>query len=484
MIENFIEKDIIRQVKLTEYLYELKTLTVKDVAKRLKVTFNTVKRDFSKINVILQDYIEYSETTSTTIHLYFFSNFTRYDLIKEIYKESRFLRVCSRYLMGDMNYLNIVEEEFVSIAKAFKIKNDVEAYFRSSNIMDEEGHLIENEIEYRFVILGIWMRCDLLDQQIDKEKYKLAGIFVDQILNRLINGYEMNKREYRLLIIATYLSITRSKISNLNYTKEELYYLKDSINFKQIDDIAKIVLGENKLSENEIAYLVAIYKSIHFNTTNYLIVMMNYMQKREQFIELRPKTVKQLVKKIEDEFNSNLNNDILFEKPFINFLNTLWYNMQSYTLERHYYLSDSQLDIFYKMKVILEEWKSEIDADYNIEINDTSLEKFCSEIETSLTKKWKNKFVIIIVAEDELSHVIYRENITRWLNMDYNVIDNTMYYSMEDVPVYVEEWPHIIICERSVLSKNYDNQLNIFFISKSTLFNDIKNILLYIYNWK
>lgn len=90
MIENFIEKDIVRQVKLTEYLYELKTLSVKDVAKRLNVTFNTVKRDFAKINIILEDYIDYHETSSTTIEISFYTAISRYDLIKELYKESRF----------------------------------------------------------------------------------------------------------------------------------------------------------------------------------------------------------------------------------------------------------------------------------------------------------------------------------------------------------------------------------------------------------
>lgn len=49
MIEDYIEKDIIRQVKLTEYLYDLKILYVKEVAKRLNVTFNTIKRDFLKL---------------------------------------------------------------------------------------------------------------------------------------------------------------------------------------------------------------------------------------------------------------------------------------------------------------------------------------------------------------------------------------------------------------------------------------------------
>lgn len=90
MIENFIEKDIIRQVKLTEYLYELKILSVRDVAKRLNVTFNTVKRDFEKLCIILEEYIEKSEVDSTTIQISFFSSFTRYDLIKECTKSQNF----------------------------------------------------------------------------------------------------------------------------------------------------------------------------------------------------------------------------------------------------------------------------------------------------------------------------------------------------------------------------------------------------------
>ncbi|MDQ8243196.1 hypothetical protein Q3C84_12420 [Enterococcus faecium] len=207
------------------------------------------------------------------------------------------------------------------------------------------------------------------------------------------------------------------------------------------------------------------------------------MQQREIFIEQRPDTVKVLIRYLENAFNVNLNHNILFEKPFINFLNTLWCNLQNYTVEQHYYLSDSQLEIFYKLKGILHMWKEDVNdkLEYALEFNDTSLEKLCCDIESSLVNKIKNKFAIIIVAEDELSHILYRENITRWLNMDYNVIDNTMYYSLDEVPVYAEEWPHIIICERSLVSKNECDKLNLFLISKNTLFTDVKNILLYIY---
>lgn len=90
MIEAFIEKDIIRQVKLIEYLYELEKLTLREVAKRLQVTTNTVKRDFRQISLILEEQIECSTITSTTISMIFNSSFTRYDLIKIIYQDSYF----------------------------------------------------------------------------------------------------------------------------------------------------------------------------------------------------------------------------------------------------------------------------------------------------------------------------------------------------------------------------------------------------------
>lgn len=484
MIENFIEKDIIRQVKLTEYLYELKILSVRDVAKRLNVTFNTVKRDFEKLCSILEEYIEKSEVDSTTIQIAFFSSFTRYDLIKQVYKESKFLRGCSWYLLGQPGYLTIVEEEFVSVAKAFKIKKRVEEYFKNANVMDDEGNLVENELEYRLVMMSVWMRCDLLDQKLDKNLHRLAKIFVDQVLDHLSNDYEMNKREYTFLTLAAYLSFSRKDTKRLKFPNEEFLFLRKSMIFNQIKDIAEIVLGANQLSENEIAFFVSIYRSVNLNTRNYLIVKMNYMQKRDAFIEDRPETVKKLIKLIEDQFNANLNNNILFEKPFMNFLNTLWYNIQNYTVEKHYYLSDSQLEVFSKLKETLNYWKKDIDKEDEIIFNDTSLEKLCSEIESSLAQKRQSKFAILIVAEDELSHVVYRENLTRWLNMDYSIIDNTMYYSIKDVPIYAKEWPHVIVCERSLIFEDDTYRSNLFAISKSTIFEDIKNIFLYIYEWK
>ena len=80
---------------------------------------------------------------------------------------SNFLRVCSRYIMGENDYLTLVDEEFLSVTKVFKIKKDVENYFAEAltplTKEPEESH----ELQYRFLILSVWMRCDYLDTQID-----------------------------------------------------------------------------------------------------------------------------------------------------------------------------------------------------------------------------------------------------------------------------------------------------------------------------
>lgn len=52
--------------------------------------------------------------------------------------------------------------------------------------MDDEGNLVENELEYRLVMMSVWMRCDHLDQKLNKNLHRLATILVDQVLDTLI----------------------------------------------------------------------------------------------------------------------------------------------------------------------------------------------------------------------------------------------------------------------------------------------------------
>ncbi|EKZ0100122.1 helix-turn-helix domain-containing protein, partial [Enterococcus faecalis] len=49
MIEQYIEKDIMRQIKILEYLFEMKEIHVQEVADFLEVSKGTIKRDIEQI---------------------------------------------------------------------------------------------------------------------------------------------------------------------------------------------------------------------------------------------------------------------------------------------------------------------------------------------------------------------------------------------------------------------------------------------------
>ena len=475
MIENYIEKDIIRQVKLTEYLLDMKTLNVNEVAAKLFVNSNTIKRDFQKLCVFLEDYILNSSITSKEICMVFHTGTTYYSLTKKLYKDSKFLRVCTRYLTGESNYLDIVDKEFVSVTKAFHLKKKVEDFFISSDMMNDDKEFIDNEINFRLVVLSIWMRSDLFNESIEKEYMETARTICNCVFNDFLNNHEIDERDYTLFLFATYLALTR-KDKNIKVRFPLDYYKKivnSSLTFEKINKINKQILKENMLSPDEIIFLCFMYKVASLNTNNYLLIETSYLIERTFTIENNP-IVKQLIRKFEYEFRTVLLNEISFEKPFLTFINSSWNNIQSYIVDKHYYLTPDQIDCSHRINKVLTEWIQEFNLS-NIQFNSISIEKFCAQVTTTLLKTQKKKTIFIIVAKDELSHVLYREHLKRWINPEFNTIDTIMYYDLASIPVYVQSLPHIIICDRALLTNQKND--NLFPISVTTLKSDLKKIL-------
>ncbi|MWO10820.1 DeoR family transcriptional regulator, partial [Escherichia coli] len=96
VIENYIEKDIMRQVKILEYLFELKKIDIQEVADLLEISKVTVKRDIEKI-LSIDSRIRLIKENSSTIIVDFLSGATRYELVKKIYEQSFFLKICAWY---------------------------------------------------------------------------------------------------------------------------------------------------------------------------------------------------------------------------------------------------------------------------------------------------------------------------------------------------------------------------------------------------
>lgn len=476
MIEKYIEKEIMRQVKIVEYIYECRKLPISDISYNLDVSYNTIKRDVDKLILALNDFISHSQITSTHISIIFYDKYTRYDLIKEIYKASNFLSVCSRYLLGDRDYINIVEEEFVSVTKAFRLKKSVESYFREIGVFDENNEWIMDELKLRLVMITVWMRCPHLYHEIDQANMEAIEIFTNQLLNDLSNHYEANNREYAFLVWSVYLSIRRHKSFPIQDTSPKISDLKNSLAFHKIKKYGNKFFNKKNLDDNEFLFITSVYKNISLNSNNYTLIQMNYQAERKNVIESNL-YIRKLALMFEQEFKHNLFYNILFERPLISFSYSLWNDLQNFIVYRHYYLNKYQLSLVKRIKKILVTWRNQIYPNNSFMYNDAAIEHFTYQLASVLAFNKETKHTFFIVAENEESHTVYREILTHWINMETNIIDSTLYYSLDDVPPYISKHPSIIICERSLLFKEKQKIPHVFPISRYSIREDLKKIL-------
>ncbi len=477
MIEDYIEKDIIRKVKLVEFLFELKELNVSETAERLGVTFNTIKADFQKLVIRLEDDIDYYKMTSSHLLIFFKPSIRRYDLIKQIYQDSNFLRVCSRYIMGENDYLTLVDEEFLSVTKVFKIKKDVENYFAEAltplTKEPEESH----ELQYRFLILSVWMRCDYLDTQIDPITMEKAEKYADKLLHILSN--RLNKTQYTFFKSAIYLSLERRKSNPIVFPNDTMNIFKDGIIFNMFREI--FIQIEEPLTDEEIAYLALIYRTLPYNSPNYFMIEIDYHYVRNRLIT-KFKEIDLLIEMFEKEFGVNLFGNILFEVPLFNLLYTCALNVGNFLVTKHIFLSAEQLDLLNKVKFILNKWIEELDTPIH-HIPYFHLQEFCQLTFFILTHGNQSKIGVVIVAESETSHIVFRNSLEKKMSTSDLLIDTTLYYSMDDVPKYIKKTGHLIICERTLLNKETFNTENIFPISLNSISKDINKIATRIMNF-
>ncbi|MGX7213212.1 helix-turn-helix domain-containing protein [Enterococcus raffinosus] len=213
MIDNFIEKDILRRVKITYVLYECRQIKIGELAANMNTSFNTIKKDCQKIAARLEEDIASYSITRSQLSFHFKQGVTCYDLVRKMYSDSLFLRVCYRCLLGNNNYTSIAEEEFISVTKVFNLKKKAEIFFRQGLGSTPEGKIaFENELKVRYIYLTLWMRGigveDLKKNPLFAKSEQIAHDLGDLLKNHF------SSKSLHYLRYAIFLSITKKKPSS------------------------------------------------------------------------------------------------------------------------------------------------------------------------------------------------------------------------------------------------------------------------------
>lgn len=226
MIDNFIEKDILRRVKITYVLYECRQIKIGELAANMNTSFNTIKKDCQKIASKLEDEIVSYDISRSQLSFQFKPDFCCYDLVRKLYSDSLFLKVCYRCLLGKNNYTSIAEEEFISVTKVFNLKKKAERYFRQGLGLAPTGKIaFDDKLKVRYIYLTLWMR-GIGVNELKNDLLFLKSERIAQDLGELLKN-RLSKKSLHYLQYAIFLSIRRKE--TLPIDSEMIEFLKTEL---------------------------------------------------------------------------------------------------------------------------------------------------------------------------------------------------------------------------------------------------------------
>lgn len=471
MIDNFIEKDILRRVKITYVLYECRQIKINELATNINTSFNTIKKDCYTIASKLENDLVSYKISRSELSFQFKPDTSCYELVRKLYLDSLFLRVCYRYLLGKNNYTSISEDEFISVTKVFNLKKKSERYFRQSLGLNSEGEIdFDNKLKIRYIFLAIWMRgigiSELNKNPLFFQSEKIALAISELLKNRL------SKKSLLYLQYSIFLSLTRR--DTLMIEAETIAFLKTGIIFNSINTC---FLQQNvEMDDQNLAFISFVYKNLPYNPESYRLIEVDYQYYRTRLIKSHPSVV-QLIRNFEAGFEMNLLGEMEFEKPLMDLVYTTSFGINEFLLNQYFFINSNDFHIKEKVSKIICAWLKEYFSN-TITMSESIILQFCQQVMPLLKKGEKKKIPIIIVAKDEYSHMLFRNNINKIISENYFFINDEIYYSIDDIPELFFNIHCFIVCERCLLNQERKFILP---ISINNLTNDLKDISNYIF---
>ncbi|MGL9796218.1 hypothetical protein [Enterococcus sp. DIV1283b] len=210
------------------------------------------------------------------------------------------------------------------------------------------------------------------------------------------------------------------------------------------------------------------------NTCKYQISQLFYTKEQEWIRTVFPE-IEQLILLFEQKFQLPLKGKFEFEYAVSSFSLSLIWNAQSFLLKKHVYLTREQQLLKTRLRQVILEWQKHY-YPQAFPLMERPLDLFCLQVCPTLMEKPKYKQLILVIARDEATHILYRENLMRHIYEEEFEVDDTMYYTLESIPNYLKE--SIILCDRNVV-KDYvkiPRLKHVYFLSNNHVNQDLKMI--------
>jgi hypothetical protein len=271
------------------------------------------------------------------------STCSKREYLKRIYKDSLFVRACCFFLKNNFGSVDqFAEIEFISISKAYELKNSVIHYVEELDIHVTDEARVNNECRIRFLLTFFQMKVGIKFIPIsDYHTYAFEKLFteVEQIEKCLLPNYS---KEHASILFQ--LDFDRRKKTPVIFDPMSQKLLQNTPIYRRLAEPIKVFLQQEvhiDIQEAEIFYYALVFNIMNANYYDDQELMETYQSYVELIANSKRLAYSELVGLFETEFGVTLQNEPLFEAALIIFIRKYIFNLQVMIPEEHIELGNS-----------------------------------------------------------------------------------------------------------------------------------------------
>jgi len=465
MLEKYLEKNIYRKIVLLEALYKYEKIDITHYIEIFEAFPTTVQNDLEDLVQTLDIYILSYEKQKKYFYVEFNKDIPLFEIRKIIYQQSLFLKTCTKFLEQQFNYLDLVEEEFISVSKAYNLKKKAEAFFSACHLDFENERLNSSEFETRFLYLYYLTKIDInyeTNQTIEFEE--ACEDMLDLIEHEFSTRVYTEESRY-FILQGMNIAYSRQDKEKLELEEKVIVDLKKRPIFKLVEQAWKSLNMERFLPEHEIVYVVSLFNSCEYSFSQLENLFEDHEKLRSTFLVGRPDIIR-LIQYFEEEFDQILLGDFSFEEGIIRLTRNAWYNHQVLVHGSFYTLHPKNEELFQRIVKVLFKWGQGIK---NLLVIDTNLiYRFIDEAGPILMQE-KLLFRLKIVTDSDSKFLLYQSKFSEFNVFDI-VLENKFYRSIYEVEGYDQSIRNeYIFCEEALIPSVLEDHPHIIPISVDML---------------
>ncbi|UYT10281.1 HTH domain-containing protein [Lactococcus garvieae] len=398
MFEEYLEKELLRHIKIIKLLWDNESLTSIELAEELEVTAATIKSDVKSINM------EYCEKNNPLLisspQGYAVLNREqreRKTYIKRIYSCSLFVKATCFFLKNNLSNIDKFEElEYISSAKAYNVKKEVRDYLERLEILEEGKFVQFAEYRIRFLMAFFQWELNMPIVKIPEENRAIYNILFKEIEAQEKGMFSDSSKEYAMILFQ--LSFLRRRNNPVSFPPEEEIFIKNTVVYKSLQPTIRLFL--TKMLHFEILDEEATYFVLVFNIMN-----INYNEELSENLKVSTQSLKEntkvryysLIQCFESEFEITLSDAPIFEAALMIFLRKCLFNLQIFIPEEHIALGNIPKlpnEILVKTKSALDQWNTI--TGLNLNFSKAHIVQLSSKIFFVLRKKSKPKIIYLL----------------------------------------------------------------------------------------